>query len=248
MAETYGKIKRIILAENDPQLRNDLCHTLLHLADDVERFSDGDDALSFAKGYPAELVVLSLGAWNSLEEAIKAIKAANFISPEHLVIAANKMMPQHLSQLRKLHIKNIFPYPLNDVYIFRIVHELYGIINRRHPRIVYNGEVFWGKNEDYEAIGQTLDISRGGMRLLSEKKLTLGASFYWGIKLDNDRIFQGRGEVLKEDTVTYAPKLAYGISFAELPIPSTQLLDETINQRLEQGAALADISFLDELK
>ncbi len=248
MTEAYGKIKRIIMAENDAQLSEELCRTFLHLADDVERFSDGDDALSYAEKYPAELIVLSLGCWSSLNESLKAIKAASFINPEHLVVSANKMMPGHFNQLKKLKIKNIFPYPVNPVYIFRIVHEIYGIINRRHPRINYDCEVFWGEGDDYETVGNTLDISPGGMRLLSDKKLATGASFYWGLKLNEDKIFQGRGEILKEDAVTYAPKIAYGVVFNELPVPTAALLEDTIEKQIEAGASMADISFLEETK
>ncbi len=248
MAKTYGKIGRIILAENDSQLSEELCRTFLHLASDVERFSDGDDALSYAEKYPAELLLLSLNCWNSLNESIKAIKAASFIDPAHLVVSANKMMPSHFNQLKKLKIKHIFPYPINPIYIFRIVHEVYGIINRRHPRINYDCEVFWGTDGDYEAVGRTLDISHGGMRLLSDKKLSLGASFYWGLKLDEEKIFQGRGEILKQDTVTYTPKIAYGVVFNELPLPTAALLEETIEEQLKAGVSMADISFLEEIK
>lgn len=248
MTQEYGKVKSIILAENDPQVRADLTRVLLRLAEVVEPFADGENALAYAKSNDAELVVLSVGCWNNVEEAIKAIRGATYIDRKRTVICAHKMMPRHFNQFRKMGITQLFGYPMEPVYLFRIVHELYGIIARRYLRINHKSPVFWGDGERREFIGETMDISRGGMRLLTERKMSVGASLYWGIQLDENTCVSGRGEILKCDETTYAPKIAYGITFVEWPTNTAVLLEEAINMYVEEGAEVADISFMDEGK
>ena len=238
-----GRLKHIVLADPESQVRLDLGRTLLNLAETVDRFSEGDDALAFIKDRRPEIAIVDLKCWLEPDSAINQIKAMRRDYHGILVVTHRKLLPRHLGRLNRIKIEHVIGHPLDPLLVFQLAHERYGIIARRHTRVQEKRDVFWGGGPQRETIGYTTDISRGGMLMVSDKALARGSSFFFGIDLGGGREVEMRTEVRYVDDSMCAPDFAYGLSFVDIKTTTAMLLDEYILELKQAGAAEAPITF-----
>lgn len=239
----HAKLDRIIIADPDPTVRQDLGNLLTNLAHMVERFSEGPMAISYARENPAEMFIMSIDSFRSIDEALSAIKQARNHCNE-LIVTHRKLLPKQVGKLKRYKVEHSLGHPIDPLYLFRLAHERFGIIARRDERINAQCEVFWKNGPQREVIGHTRDISRGGILLVTGRELGRGTSMFFGVQLDQDTAIEVRGEVVKIDAQAYLPEIGYGISFIALPSTTGMLIDQTVRTERKKGADTAPITFL----
>lgn len=237
------KLRHVVLADPESHVRLDLGRTLLKLADTVDRFSEGEDALAFIKDRQPEIAVVALGCWMDPDTAISQVKAAQRGFKGEMVLTHRKLLPKHLGKLNKMKIEHVVGHPIDPLLIFRLAHERFGVIARRHTRIQEKRDVLWGGGPHREVIGYTTDISRGGMLMVSGKRFAKGSSFFFCVALEPGREVELRAEVRHVDEKICAPELAYGMSFIDLKTTTAMALEESIERFKHEGAEEAPITF-----
>jgi hypothetical protein len=227
--ETSRKLARIALADPDPRVREDLAYSFLRLAEVVDRFDDGDHALSYCESTQPEIALISLACWSEPEPGIEALKVARDWGKTILIVSYRKILPTHLGQLRKMKIENVLGHPIDPLFLYRLASDRFGVHCRRYDRVNHRCDVYWGVGASKEVVGYTADISRGGIQLVSERKFNKNTSLFLGIQLDDESSVEVRGEIVKIDTSTFAPAIGYGVSFADLPSTAGLLLQVSVS-------------------
>lgn len=244
--DAQKKLSCIILSDPDPTTRIDLGQSLVRLANVVERYSEGESALAYLEQRPAEMAIFSLSSWHTLDDAIERVSVLKKYKETTCIVTHRKITPRQLYHLQAIKGIHVFGQPLDPLYLFRMAHDKYGIFARQFDRLSITRDVFWGTKTQREVIGTTLDISRGGMMLLSERKLSRGSSLFLGLQLDEYTSIEARCEIIKLDEHSYAPQWAYGIAFVDLPTTTGMLLEEAVAFYKDDGAQEAPLTFTEE--
>ena len=230
------RLKHVVLADPEFQVRMDLGRTLLHLADTVDRFIEGHNALAFIQDHQPEIAVLDLGCWMEPDVAIADIKAVYRDLRTILVLTYRKLLPNHIGKLNSMKIEHVVGHPLEPLYLFRLAHDKFGVKARRHARVQIKLAVFWGAESNHELIGYTADISRGGLLLVSDKHLSPGASLFLGVQLDANTTIEFRAQIVQKNKQIFSPAMGYGMSFVDLNTTTALVMDEFVARFDDSGA------------
>ena len=172
------------------------------VADQCERLAgrrevatEGAMVLKLARETRAELAVLSLELQRP--DTASIMRDLRRLDPRPFVVVTYRELGlPGMERFGKLGVTDFVPHPIDVTEIFRAASRHFGVPFRRHERFVVHHEVH---RLDGVVMGQTQDLSEGGMLMRTTHALTPGESLLLQIDLPDgaDAPLRVRSHVLR---------------------------------------------------
>lgn len=207
------KLEQLIVADPMASVAELLADQCEQLAEQCLVCTDGAAVLAAAKHRVPRMVLLSLEIQRP--DAVEVATTLGKLQPQPFIVGTYRELGvPAMERYEKLGVGDFVPQPVDATDVFRAASRHFDVPFRRHARFSSRFDV---ARADGVLIGQTRDLSEGGMLMQSGHAVTVGESLLVDLALPDgtDKPLRVRCAVLKVEGQSPAPVLA-SIQFLRL--------------------------------
>ena len=177
-----GKLKCLVVADPSREVAEGIAEETERLAEQRHVAERGDDVLRLVSEHQPEALLLSLelhhpGAADVVAKVVKA-------HPDVFVVGTyRELSVKEMDKLGRLGVEDFIAQPIDYVQLFRAASNRFDMPFRRHNRHTVALDV---ARADGVAVGQTVDVSEGGLQMECDAAVQAGHSLLIDLALPDD--------------------------------------------------------------